>query len=154
MSRIYVASSWRNPQQPEIVGWLRADGHEVYDFKNPAPGNVGFAWNQVGFGDTAFYEGRPDLRAFRDCLKHPRAVEGFGYDKAAMDWADTFVLALPCGRSAHLEAGYAAGEGKRVIVLLSEDKFEPELMYLLCSEIVVNIGELRDALRREQPEAS
>jgi hypothetical protein len=33
--KIYVASSWRNAEQPEIVGLLRDLGHEVYDFKNP-----------------------------------------------------------------------------------------------------------------------
>jgi hypothetical protein len=147
MSRIYVASSWRNAQQQEIVRALRADGHEVYDFRCPAPGKEGFAWNQVGYGQTAFYEGSPDIPAYLKALEHPRAVEGFDYDKAAMDWADTFVLALPCGRSAHLEAGWAAGAGKRVIVLLSEDKFEPELMYLLCAKTVATLDEVRVELR-------
>ena len=28
-------------------------------------------------------------------------------------WDDTFVLVLPCGRSAHLELGWAVGQGKR-----------------------------------------
>lgn len=34
---IYVASSWRCARQPAVVAALRAAGHEVYDFKNPAP---------------------------------------------------------------------------------------------------------------------
>lgn len=41
---IYVASSWRNLLQPGIVVALRRCGHDVYDFRNPAPGNKGFAW--------------------------------------------------------------------------------------------------------------
>ena len=45
--RIYVASSWRNAQQPEIVEALRFEGYEVYDFRNPAPGNTGFAWSEI-----------------------------------------------------------------------------------------------------------
>lgn len=146
MSKIYVASSWRNPLQPDIVRALRDDGHEVYDFREPRPGKNGFAWSDVGFGKGHFYEGDPDLSGFVQCLQHPVAVQGFGFDKEAMDWADTFVLVLPCGRSAHLEAGWAAGAGKRVIVLLSEEKFEPELMYLLCSEIVVSLDGARRAL--------
>lgn len=35
MAKIYVASSWRNPFQQEVVNILRDLGHEVYDFKNP-----------------------------------------------------------------------------------------------------------------------
>ena len=35
MARIYVASSWRNKYFPEVVECLRAEGHEVFDFRNP-----------------------------------------------------------------------------------------------------------------------
>lgn len=35
MAKIYVASSWRNPYQPEVVAALRKAGHQVYDFRNP-----------------------------------------------------------------------------------------------------------------------
>lgn len=35
MAKIYVASSWRNPYQPEVVAALRKTGYEVYDFRNP-----------------------------------------------------------------------------------------------------------------------
>ena len=38
--RIYVASSWRNTIHPSVVAALRKDGHDVYDFKNPAPGDT------------------------------------------------------------------------------------------------------------------
>ncbi len=41
MARIYVASSWRNDFQTEVVKRLRAEGHEVYDSKNP-PKGTGF----------------------------------------------------------------------------------------------------------------
>lgn len=37
MRRIYVASSWRNPTQPDVVATLRAAGHEVHNLRNPAP---------------------------------------------------------------------------------------------------------------------
>jgi len=44
MARIYVASSWRNPYQPEVVAALRKAGHEVYDFRNPEDNPGGFHW--------------------------------------------------------------------------------------------------------------
>ena len=41
--KIYVASSWRNQHQPEIVTMLRANGFKVYDFRKPALGNDALA---------------------------------------------------------------------------------------------------------------
>ena len=46
--KIYVASSWRNEFQPEVVKTLRALGHEVYDFRNPPHGRGGFQWSSIG----------------------------------------------------------------------------------------------------------
>lgn len=83
MAKIYVASSWRNKYQPEVVD--------------------------------------------------------------AMLWADTCVLVLPCGRSAHTEAGWFAGRGLKTIVYMP-GKQEPELMYKLFDRVVGNLDELVDAL--------
>lgn len=51
------------------------------------------------------------------------------------------LLVLPCGRSAHTEAGWMAGMGKRVIVYIPEMQ-EPELMYKLFDEVVDNLDDL------------
>ena len=40
--KIYMASSWRNADQPRVLRMIRELGHDVYDFRNPAPGNEGF----------------------------------------------------------------------------------------------------------------
>ena len=40
MAKIYVASSWRNVFQQDVVDILRDLGHEVYDFKNPPHGKI------------------------------------------------------------------------------------------------------------------
>ncbi len=127
--RIYLASSWRNPYQADALAALRNVGHQVYDFKNPAPGNTGFAW------EDCVPDVRSDLTADRmsAVLQHPVAERGFEYDRNAMRWADACVLLLPCGLSAHLEAGWMAGAGKPVAVLALEIK-EPELMYKLFDE--------------------
>ena len=126
--RIYVASSWRNPIQQEIVQVLRDSGHEVYDFRNPSPGNHGFAWSEV---NPDWLQWTPEQFTRDLYAGNPAVIRGFQFDKDALDWADTCVLVLPCGRSAHLEAGYAAGQGKLTLFYLHPDKFEPELMYLL-----------------------
>lgn len=142
MSRIYLASSWRNIYQPRLVEYLRAAGHLVYDFRNPAPGNEGFGWNQLELGDWKDWSPSDSRRA----INTPVARAGFKLDHDAMEWADTFVMVLPCGRSAHLELGWACGAGKRTYILQLE-KQEPELMYLEADGICVSLDELLFVLR-------
>ena len=126
--KIYVASSWRNQTQPFLVDALERQGHEVYDFRNPRPGDIGFHWSEI---DPAWKTWTTD--EFKEALGHPIAVNGFASDWEAMRWADVCVLVLPCGRSAHLEAGYFVGAGKPLHILLSDG--EPELMYRMATEV-------------------
>lgn len=141
--KIYVASSWRNVRQPEVVLALRAAGHEVYDFRNPVPGDNGFSWRSCA-SETELR----DPVAFRDrVLTHPIAQRGFRFDMDALRAADATVLVLPCGRSAHLEMGYATGAGQRTIVLLDDPMSEPELMYLMNTRICTSFIEVVEALR-------
>lgn len=142
MSRIYVASSWRNPHQPWIVPLLRDNGHQVYDFRNPPNGVPGFAWSEIDPEWQAWSAAR-----YRDLLTtHPIAARGYVNDLRGMEWADTCLLVLPCGRSAHLEAGWFAGRGKRCIIL-TQDGEEPELMALMATDICISIDEVLGRLR-------
>jgi hypothetical protein len=144
--KIYLASSWRNTRQPLVLAALRAAGHEVYDFRNPRPGDKGFSWGDI----AAQWQGW-DGASFREGLKHPVAQAGFKSDYDAMCWADAGVLLLPCGRSAHLEAGYFNGAKKKLFILLDEQQ-EPELMYLMASSICCGLGELIDELAKAEPD--
>ncbi len=139
MARIYLASSWRNQEQPGVLRLLRDHGHDVYDFRNPR-GKTGFAWQQLDPNWQTW-----TAREYRDALKLDRAQEGFRSDFSAMEWADTCVLLLPSGRSAHLEAGFMKGAGKRVFVL-TRDGEEPELMALMLDCICINTKELLEVL--------
>ena len=142
MAKIYVASSWRNLAQPGVVTMLRASGHEVYDFRNPPPpGQVdGFRWSEI---DPNWQQWT--ATQYREALKHPVAERGYRSDMDGMEWADACVLVLPCGRSAHLEAGWFAGKGKPVHVL-TRDGEEPELMAKMCASICTSFSEVLDAL--------
>lgn len=137
--RIYVASSWRNDRQPAVVEALRKCGHMVYDFKNPRPGDNGFHWTEI---DGGWQSWTPEQ--YRDALDHPVAKRGFASDFDAMKWADTFVLVLPCGRSAHLELGWACGQGKQTLILL--DDVEPELMAKMVDHICLDLDEVVEIL--------
>ncbi|MFG5856777.1 hypothetical protein LDB17_01025 [Dysgonomonas sp. Shenzhen-Wh21] len=139
MAKIYVASSWRNKYQPEVVRFLRENSHEVYDFRNPH-GNTGFSWSEI---DPNWKDWGMD--EYKEAIKHPIAEAGFNSDFNAMKWADTCVLVLPCGRSAHTEAGWMKGAGKKVLVYQIWAE-EPELMYKIYDDIITTGKELLASL--------
>lgn len=143
MSRIYVASSWRNPHQGGVVTALRSAGHEVFDFTHPWKGYEAFRWSDI---DPLWQEW--DTEKYKVGLTHPVAEEKFAHDLEAMKWADTCVLVLPCGRSAHAEAGWFAGSGRRVIVYIPE-KQEPELMYKLFDAVTSTMEDLLRVLSQD-----
>lgn len=144
--KIYVASSWRNPFQPWVVEELRKAGNETYDFRNPKEGDSGFDWRDTGLKTI---DGQCLPEHLQRALKQPRAVEGFTSDFDAMKWADACVLVLPCGNSAHLEAGWMAGAGKKTFVFATNVLIVPELMYGLLGRMYLNLDELKAALEAE-----
>jgi hypothetical protein len=82
-------------------------------------------------------------------LQHPIAEQGFRYDMDALEWCDTCVMLMPCGRSASLELGWAVGAGKKTAVLIVEDQ-EPELTLKMAGLVTSDQEQLIDYLR-EQP---
>jgi hypothetical protein len=114
--RLYVATSWRNPYQPEIVRIAREAGFDVYDFREPSPGIHGFSWKEI--------ETKPiqdwTYERYRQVLAHPIAEEAFQRDMAGLQ-ADATLLVLPAGRSAHWEHGYACAKRQRTAALYPVD---------------------------------
>lgn len=133
---VYVASSWRNGYQPEVVRALRSACLEAYDFRTPAPGVRGFAWSEI---DPDWQQW--SVPQFANSIEHPLAVNGYGHDMRALMGADVTVLVLPCGRSAHLEAGLAAGMDK-VLIVYSPEPCEPELMYRMAVLVTDDLNEV------------
>jgi hypothetical protein len=142
---IYVASSWRNDYQPEVVRALREVGHDVYDFRKPSPEDRGFHWFEI---DPEWETWTTDQ--FVEHLSHPLARTGFARDMAAIERSSACVLVLPCGRSSHLEAGWFAGRRKPLLILTAE--IEPELMYGMADSIHAGLGPL--LLRLQEIEES
>ena len=127
--RVYVASSWRNRDQPIVVQTLRSAGQEVYDFRHPAPGDHGFNWKQLNPEEPPPGQPRAWGAAYwRAMLAHPVARAAYDHDFGALKWCDVCVLVLPAGRSASWELGWCMGQGKPAIVLALEPT-EPELMF-------------------------
>lgn len=140
--KIYVASSWRNQYQDVIVKTLRAVRHDVYDFKNPAPGNNGFSWKQ-----TMLDSSQRDVTNYLNALKHPIAISGFAFDMNALKDCEACVMVQPCGFSAALELGYAIGAGKKSVVYIPEMR-DPDLMILAADLITTDIHQMLEFLSK------
>lgn len=129
---IYVASSWRNTHQPQVVAVLRHMGHDVYDFKD----SDGFRWSEIDEG----WQSWDPVTYIRNLDAQP-AVRGFTRDMAAMERSHLFVYVMPCGPSASMEAGWAKGRGLPVVAYVPEMR-EPDLMIKMFDLITPSLGEV------------
>ena len=136
--KLYTASSWRNERYPEIVQQLKEKGHEIYNFRDA---NSWFRWEQIDAGWESW-----ENFEFRVALEHPLAQRAFKADFDGMNWADACVLIMPCGRSAHIEAGYMKGKGKPLYILLDGEKPRAELTYSIANGIFENVPGLLSEL--------
>jgi NTP pyrophosphatase (non-canonical NTP hydrolase) len=154
MMNIYVASSWRNDFQPEVVKVLRKDGHRVYDFKEDGDGwgqgihgPGGFHWSEI---DPDWQKWPSDIQKYIDGLKNPRATEGFHRDMDALEQADACVMVMPCGSSASMEMGWAVGANCHVYVYIPRMR-EPDLMVKMADLVTADLGEIRSQLNKTSP---
>jgi len=134
--KIYLASSWRNPHHSPFLAVLQGHGFDVYNFKKPNEKDPGFSWDEIDWHWKGW-----DFKKYKDALSHPAANRGFSNDYNAMMQSDICILLLPCGASAHSEAGYMAGMDKRVLVYIPQMD-EPELMYKLFTDIYNDLNVL------------
>jgi hypothetical protein len=137
--KIYVASSWRNTFQPSVVAALRADGHQVYDFMD----SDGFHWSEV---DPAWQNWPADIQKYLSGLAHPCAERGFNRDMLNLRDCDVCVYVMPCGVSASLEAGWACGAGKPLIVYVPGLR-EPDLMVKMADLVTDDLLKVRQRIR-------
>lgn len=106
--KIYLASSWKNSEQLNALAYdLRGHIHLVDCFCDSASGRHVFSFDKLG-----------DISLMNNLTirEEDKVKEGFKMDKSYLDWCDCCVMLLPCGKSAHLEAGYAKGSGKELII--------------------------------------
>lgn len=145
--RIYIASSWKNEHGVKLLAeGLRKQGFEIYCFAELGEGQHIFKWADVTYpnddGITA--------------LQTEDSGRAFKVDKFFLDWADCCVLLNPCGRDAHLEAGYVKGKGGLLFILGPFPKGEFSNMYHLADGLFKlntdGLNKLVARLRQEMPE--
>jgi len=141
--KIYIASSWSN--EFIIVQYakeLRQMGNDVDCFADKSTGRYVFHFSEIGSVE--------ELDAI-NFLKDKRSKKAFQEDKSKLDWCDLCLLILPAGKSSHLEAGYAVGQGK-ALVIYHLDKFpkgEFDVMYGFANFMTDELEDLFDYLLKE-----
>ena len=142
MNSIYLIGSLRNENVPLLANRIReaVPGLEVFDdWYSPGP-RADDHWKdyEVGKGHT-----------YKQALQGWAARHVFEFDQFHLDRCDGAVLLLPAGKSCHLEAGYVAGRGKPLIILM-DDPERFDVMYQFAKEVCFNEQELFQALNDER----
>jgi hypothetical protein len=134
---IYLIGSLRNLEIPKIAAQLRTlTGQEVFDDWYAAGPEADDYWRDYEMDRSHTY---------RDALRGYAARHVFEFDKKHLDRATTVVLALPAGKSGHLELGYALGRGKRGFILLDNPE-RWDVMYQFATGVYDDVNELAEAL--------
>lgn len=123
--KIYLASSWKNQSTVlKMAEILEKEGFEVDAFCRSTDNRYSFHWSEL-------VDSEDDLAKYDaiEMLADPRTQRAFNEDKKWLDWSECVLMILPCGRSSHLEAGYAKGQGKLLYIYGQMPKGEFDVMY-------------------------
>ena len=141
--KIYLASSWKNEEMVDALsGLLKSEGHKVDAFTDSSKGRYVFHFSEIG---------EPEELNAVTFLHDPRSQKAFKEDRKWIDWCECLILILPAGKSSHLEAGYAKGKGKKLIIFspFGFPKGQFDVMYGFADYLIVDIGQLFCALGRD-----
>lgn len=132
--QIYLASSLRAMDAVRELGkTLRAVGHSVYVFCDQnEPAHAASIFVRKGSAEKEFTP--------QTAVRNPLVSNIFGFNMAELNKAQCVLLVLPAGKSAHLEAGYAKGQGKPVVLYGKMPVGEWDAMYGMFDHIF-NIDE-------------
>jgi len=131
MTDYTVIGKTRNQENiRKLIAGIRSKGKTCYDFTEvPDPANPTASAEEL----MAIHESHPDF------FVRPYHREVFERDLDRLHNAETVVLLLPAGTSAHIEAGIAFGLGKKLILIGQPEK--PESLYFIFTERYQTIEE-------------
>jgi nucleoside 2-deoxyribosyltransferase len=145
MKKIYLIGSLRNPAIPELAAKLRKLGFDVFDDWYAAGPEADDYWQKYEIARGHSYAEAMDGYA---------ANHVYNFDKFHLDASDIAILALPAGKSGHLELGYTIGRGKRAYILLDEAAPADapprwDVMYLFADKVCHTFEALTAELTKE-----
>lgn len=127
--KIYLAGSFKNIFNCRGVGeLLRAHFSSVYVFCD--------AEEDAYRESMAVREGgREKTMTMIDAVHDATVNNIYQANRLALDWCDAVIVLLPCGKSAHLEAGYVIGKGKPAFVIGEPILGEWDAMYCMLNGV-------------------
>jgi len=143
VKNIYVIGSLRNADIKKLAVDLRGIHNGFY--------SVFDDWFSAGpRADDEWLEHQKFKgNSMKQALAGPAAQHVCAFDKKHLDMADVVVLAMPAGKSGHLEAGYAKGTGKKVYVVFDKEPERWDVMYNLLDGVFENKEELYAQLKAD-----
>lgn len=137
--KVYLIGALNNRNLIELANEIRGLGIDVFDdWISPGEYTDDY-WRE--------YETRRG-RSYGEALAGHHAGMVFAFDKWHLDDSDVVVLVLPCGKSAHLELGYALGQGKVGYVLFDDEPDRYDVMYRFADGVFFSRAALLDILRQ------
>lgn len=143
--KIYLGGSLNNPEVRALARTIRLDmgGIQVFDDWAAAHPEADDKWRD--YSKARGYE-------LPEALSSHAGQQVYNFDRINLISADVFVLVAPCGKSAHLEAGYMAGLreagfSKRVIAYIGNDPERYDVMYNFFDKICYTTEEVLTDLR-------
>ena len=116
---------------------LRLEGHDVFDdWLSPGP-HADEQWQE--------YEAVRG-RSYKEAIYGHHASTVFGFDFDHLMESEAVVMVLPCGKSGHLEFGWAIGFGKPGYILFDQEPERYDIMYRFADDIFFDVEELVDVL--------
>lgn len=138
---VYLAGSLRNPAIPSIMRDLhiKTNSKVFADWYAAGP-EADDHWK-------SFYSGAG--YSYVEALKAPASVNTFEFDRRNMLASKTMVLALPAGKSGHLELGWFLGKGKPGYILLDSNEDRWDVMYQFATGGTADMDELAEWIRAD-----
>jgi nucleoside 2-deoxyribosyltransferase len=137
--RIYLAGSLRNPAMPSIRDAL-AEACSMPVFMD---------WYAAGpHADDHWKEYYDNMGlSYPEALRMPASLNTFWFDKKNIDVSACMVLALPAGKSGHLELGYHLGKGRPGFILLEEENDRWDVMYQFATGVYYDVDGIAEHIR-------
>ncbi|OHB17095.1 MAG: hypothetical protein A2734_01525 [Parcubacteria group bacterium RIFCSPHIGHO2_01_FULL_40_30] len=136
--KVYLISSLRKPEVPEIANKIRKLGFIVFDDWFAAGPEADDKWRD--------YE-KARGRTYQEALQGLAADHVYQFDLKHLNECDIAVLCLPTGKSGHLELGYVIGQGKRGYILLDNPE-RWDVMYKFAHGVFHKFKELKAELEK------
>jgi hypothetical protein len=140
--KIYIAGSFKNIDAcREAGGLIRDKGYSTYVFCDE---DSEAYKNSIKVRELCFTESFTPKTA----LYNGYIQKIYQTNLSELVYANVVVLILPCGKSAHLEAGFVKGRNGKVIIYGEMIKGEFDAMYGIADLITSDFNEVLETLDR------